>query len=295
MCRLFGLHTGRTPVSATFWLLNAPDSLREQSRRNPDGAGIGVFDGPGSAEPTVFKEPIAAWQDRRFATEARRLHGTSFVAHVRYASSGAHTQENTHPFVEAGRLFAHNGVVQGLDVLDRRLGELAVAPSVHGDTDSERLFALITAHAELNGGDVTSAITDAVSWVARELPLYAVNIVLATATEMWALRYPDTHELYLLERDAGGTDRGRTHEHLDAASHRIRAHSADLAETPSVLVASERMDDDPGWRLLDPGELVHVGRDLRIDRTTHLPEPAKLLSVDDLSTAEARSQHPATA
>jgi glutamine amidotransferase len=32
MCRLFGLHAG-TPVSATFWLLDAPDSLAEQSRR----------------------------------------------------------------------------------------------------------------------------------------------------------------------------------------------------------------------------------------------------------------------
>lgn len=295
MCRLFGLHTGRTPVDATFWLLNAPDSLREQSRRNPDGAGIGVFDGPGSTEPTVSKAPIAAWQDRAFATEAKRLHGTSFVAHVRYASSGAHTMENTHPFVQAGRLFAHNGVVQGLDSLDRRLAELAVAPPVHGDTDSERLFALITAHAELNGGDVTAAIADAVSWVARELPLYAVNIVLATATDLWALRYPDTHELYVLERDAGGTGNARPHRHLDAASHRIRAHSPDLAESPSVLVASERMDDDPGWRLLDPGELIHVGRDLRIDRTRDLPAPSKLLSVDDLSADEARSQHPAAA
>ena len=295
MCRLFGLHTGRAPVSATFWLLNAPDSLREQSRRNPDGAGIGVFDGPGSVEPTVFKDPIAAWQDRTFATEARKLRGTSFVAHVRYASSGAHTRANTHPFVESGRLFAHNGVVQGLDVLDRRLDELAVAPRVLGDTDSERLFALITAHAELNGGDVTAAINEAVSWVARELPLYAVNIVLATATDMWALRYPDTHELYVLERDAGGTGRGRSHRHLDAVSHRIRAHSPDLADTPAVLVASERMDDDPGWQLLEPGELLHIGPDLGIDRTRDLPTPAKLLSVDDLSADAARSQHPSAA
>ena len=37
MCRLFGLHAGRTTVDATFWLLEAPDLLLEQSRRNPDG------------------------------------------------------------------------------------------------------------------------------------------------------------------------------------------------------------------------------------------------------------------
>jgi glutamine amidotransferase len=44
MCRLFGLTAGRERVAATFWLLDAPDSLQVQSRRNVDGAGIGFFD-----------------------------------------------------------------------------------------------------------------------------------------------------------------------------------------------------------------------------------------------------------
>jgi len=38
MCRLFGLHGGAAPVPATFWLLDAADSLSAQSHRNPDGA-----------------------------------------------------------------------------------------------------------------------------------------------------------------------------------------------------------------------------------------------------------------
>ena len=36
MCRLFGL-AAVEPVRAAFWLLEAPDSLAEQSRRNPSG------------------------------------------------------------------------------------------------------------------------------------------------------------------------------------------------------------------------------------------------------------------
>ena len=43
MCRLFGLHAGTDVCTATFWLLDAPDSLSVQSRRNPDGTGLGVF------------------------------------------------------------------------------------------------------------------------------------------------------------------------------------------------------------------------------------------------------------
>jgi len=33
MCRLFGLTAGTNRVKATFWLLDAPDSLETQSRR----------------------------------------------------------------------------------------------------------------------------------------------------------------------------------------------------------------------------------------------------------------------
>ncbi len=99
MCRLFGLHAGK-PVDAEFWLLEAPDSLAAQSHRNPDGAGIGTF-GP-DGRPEVSKQPIAAWQDTDFARAARRLRGTTFVAHVRYASTGAHTMANTHPFLQDG-------------------------------------------------------------------------------------------------------------------------------------------------------------------------------------------------
>ena len=54
MCRLFGLSGGEEPVKATFWLLEAPDSLAQQSRREPDGTGIGTFDEQG--RPVVAKQ-----------------------------------------------------------------------------------------------------------------------------------------------------------------------------------------------------------------------------------------------
>ena len=122
MCRLFGLHAGTNVVTATFWLLDAPDNLAAQSRRNPDGTGLGVFDGQG--HPQVRKQPIAAWQDADFATEAHDLTGTTFIAHVRYATTGSHDVVNTHPFLQDERILAHNGVVEGLDLLDERLREI---------------------------------------------------------------------------------------------------------------------------------------------------------------------------
>ena len=113
MCRLFGLHAGPRPVRATFWLLDAPDSLSDQSRREPDGAGIGTSTLKARPRVPSSRSP----RGRTTPLRARRgvLKSTTFLAHVRYASTGAHTMVNTHPFEQDGRLFAHNGAFGGLE------------------------------------------------------------------------------------------------------------------------------------------------------------------------------------
>ena len=140
MCRLFGMSGGAQPLSAEFWLLDAPDSLTVQSHRNPDGTGLGIFDLRGHA--IVHKAPISAFSDADFEREARRESSRTFLAHIRFASTGALTLANTHPFEQEGRLFAHNGVLGGLSRLEAKIGEDRAL--VEGETDSERLFALIT-------------------------------------------------------------------------------------------------------------------------------------------------------
>jgi glutamine amidotransferase len=287
MCRLFGLHADRRVVTATFWLLEAPDNLVEQSKRNPDGTGLGVFEADG--KPVLYKQPIAAWQDSQFAAEAHEVTGTTFIAHVRYSSSAALELRNTHPFLQDDRIFAHNGVVTGLDVVDARLRELGVDDLVQGDTDSERIFALITACIRRHNGDVGAGIVDAVGWLAETVPIFAVNMLLSTSTDMWALRYPETHELYLLDRRDIDERRLRMH------SDRITAHSEQLTSDASVLFASEPMDDDD-WQLLAPGELVHVDADLQIDRRIAFPDPPKhQLRHEDLTAQAAASQHASVA
>ena len=289
MCRLFGLHAGPQPVRATFWLLDAPDSLAEQSRREPDGAGIGTFAADGRAH--VAKQPLAAWEDHAFAREARVLKSTTFLAHVRYASTGAHTLVNTHPFEQDGRLFAHNGAFGDLKRLDRHLAELGVMDLVQGQTDSERLFALITAESRRTGGDVGEGIVRAIRWIAGELPVFSLNLVVSTATDLWALRYPATHELHILERDPA--DAPAPAAPLDARSTRIHAHSTDLARSPHVLFATEPMDHNPGWRPMASGELVHVGPLLAVAATFPLPDsPTHPLSLSDLEPSAAASQRP---
>ncbi|TRW78409.1 class II glutamine amidotransferase [Mycolicibacterium sp. 018/SC-01/001] len=280
MCRLFGMHAGAASP-ATFWLLDAPDSLAEQSRRNPDGTGLGYFDTAGV--PVVRKQPLAAWRDAEFAREARDVVATTVLAHVRYASTGAPDVANTHPFVQDSRLFAHNGVVTDLDALDTRLADMSTAELVGGQTDSERVFALITGAIRARDGDVTAGIVDAVHWLGAHVGIYALNILLCTATEMWALRYPDTHDLFVLDRRVPAD-----HSRFEMRSSRINARSTD---GPSVVFATERMDDDPAWRPIGDGELVHVGPDLALTSTAGVFEPPRhRLTVADLNPAAAASQ-----
>jgi predicted glutamine amidotransferase len=288
VCRLFGMCGGREPVRATFWLLEAPDSLAQQSRREPDGTGLGTFDDSG--RPIVSKQPLAAYEDQAFAQEAREVSSRTFVAHVRYASTGAVSPENTHPFEQRGRLFAHNGVIEDVDRLEQRLGD--ARSLVRGETDSERYFALITKEIERDG-DVGGAIVRATSWIGDNLPVFALNLILITDSELWALRYPDVHELFVLERAAGGPT-GRRHLEHASARGSVRVRSGDLATRRAVVVASEPMDEDAGWRPLASGELLHVDADLNISIARPLGEPpAQQLTLADLEGKAAASQAPA--
>lgn len=75
-------------------------------------------------------------------------------------------------------------------------------------------------------------------------------------------------------------------------SKRIRAHSTHLRERSSVVFATEPMDDNPRWRLLDAGELVHVDAALRVNRSLVLPDPPRHpIRREDLSEPVLHAQH----
>lgn len=272
MCRLFGLTAGPARVHATFWLLDAPDSVAVQSHRNADGSGIGFFDPAGT--PVLDKQPEPAFSDEEFIHEAKQAESATFVAHVRLATAGGRTLANTHPFAMAGRVMAHNGGFGEMLRIDEQLGPYRRL--VLGETDSERYFALITQQVDAHDGDVAAGITAAAKWIAANLPVVALNAVVAASRELWALRYPDTHALHVLERPAGPEPPAGRHEHppgLRVRSATSSVHVPALHAARSVVVASERLDGETGWRMLAAGELVHVRPDLSVDSAVVIADP----------------------
>jgi len=298
MCRLFGMSGGAHEVQATFWLLDAPTSLLQLSETQPDGVGLGTFNPDGT--PWVYRKPVAANRSQTFIADAHEVRSRTFLAHIRHATAAPPTRENTHPFEQHGRLFAHNGVLGGLDALRERLGEHSSL--LQGSTDSELYFTLMTKRIEENGGDIAAGIAQAAQEIAAEIPLYSLNMLLTTPTDVWALRYPDTNELWILERSIaalggpGGLDDGSDgSDGFDGRSMSgiTRVFSGQLAIFPSTVIASQPMDTNPLWRLLESGELIHVDSDLRVSSHIAVPDPPAEMLVLSEQQAVAQQEDPA--
>jgi glutamine amidotransferase len=223
---------------------------------------------------------VAANRSETFVHGAQQVRSRTFLAHIRHATAAPPTLENTHPFEQHGRLFAHNGVLGDLDALRARLGEHAAL--LHGTTDSELYFTLMTKRVEEHGGDVIAGITAAANELAAEQVLYSLNMILTTATDVWALRYPDTNELWILERTLGSIGE------MAADTGITRVFSGQLAILPATVIASQPMDTNPSWRLLESGELIHVDPDLNVTSQVVVSDPpAKLM---ELNAQEAVAQ-----
>jgi glutamine amidotransferase len=271
MCRLFGMNAGPNEVHVTYWLLDAPDSILAESHRNPDGTGIGWFDADGGH---VAKQPKSAFDDPLFTREAASTAACTLITHVRAATAGHDALVNTHPFQVDGLIVAHNGGFGDLARVDAELGPWR--EKVHGDTDSERYAALI-AKFTAEQGDPGAGLAAAANWLADTVPLYSLNALVITNGNLWALRYPDQRALHVTRRRLDAVTGGAWSGASELASHTVVAQQP----TDVVLVASERIDDSDDWRMLDPGELLHIGPDLQMRSQVAVDHPPAHLHLLD--------------
>ena len=286
MCRLFALHSDR-PITADLWLLDAPYSLLNQSRFNADGTGLGWIDEEG--RPQIRKRPVAAYESEAFTDFATTLRSRAMLAHLRLSSGSGHCEENTHPFLQDGIISAHNGVLEITEELKRHVAELGAAHHVLGATDSEWMAALITGEVAAHGGDLRAGVTAALRWITAHVPVYSVNVLVMKGEELVAVRLPATNELWILERSATADAPGGVLEQ-SSDSLALRARSEEPGEGRSVVIASEPLDDDPSWRLMDSGELVHLSADGALTSEHPFGPLAHALSIEDLGLSAAASQ-----
>jgi len=139
MCRLFAF-LGTGPERLDAYLTGPAPSLRALSGAHTDGWGIARFDG---GRPYVTKMERAAQDDPVFAKCVEGDRAEALIAHIRRASVGGVSHENTHPFHYGPWAFAHNGTIPGAEAARENLLAgipLEVRNNVKGTTDSELAF-----------------------------------------------------------------------------------------------------------------------------------------------------------
>jgi glutamine amidotransferase len=269
MCRI-AAYLG-PPARPSALLHETPHGLTDQSRNARqmtdssvagDGWGVGWFFPDSGPTPGLLKSILPLWSDENAKTATHAILSGSIVGHIRYASPKIETCFiNTPLYVLDDYLWTINGELQPWPgplskALRDRLDPDHEA-DLRGATDGEMLGATWRTHFRHTGDrDAAKALRSVLREV-RDLARehdgeIKTNLILADATEILAIRYADPGEPNTLYYLAGEP----------------RWHGG-------ALVASEPLDEGPGWHEVGPDTLVRVDargvhlEPLDLDRAAH--------------------------
>ncbi len=211
MCRLYGFRATE-PTKVECSLVYAQNALMEQSKRDQAGMvhghGWGVAESP-DGYPVVEKQAWAAWHGEHFKKRASRVYARTVIAHVRRATVGEPSLENTHPFVHGRWMFAHNGTVPNFEQVRAYLLD-ATDPlhrtEIRGRTDSEHIFRFLLMLWERNPQvplmeTLCDGIEQIVGWcrdIERDRPV-SLNLLWTDGERLVGSRLGRT--LFYLQRD----------------------------------------------------------------------------------------------
>ncbi|GAA5895512.1 class II glutamine amidotransferase [Sporobolomyces salmoneus] len=113
---------------------------------NADGFGVGWYDHQDESTqgPCIFRSITPAWSNLNLHRLADKIRSPLVFAHVRASTTGALSEENTHPWSYGNLIWMHNGCIADFHKIKRRLqndlsDEMFSVPQ--GNTDSEWSFA----------------------------------------------------------------------------------------------------------------------------------------------------------
>ncbi len=238
-----------------------------------DGWGVGTYQG---GEPLLRRKPSDPREEIHLLDLVRGLRTSCAVVHVRSATVGPRSIDNTHPFRHRQWLFAHHGTLP--DFATRRQDLLAGIPdflirSIRGDTDSEVLFYRFLAAVHETGRlDDPEFDRSAILTALRET-VVGLDQTLGVASATLNLVVTNSHSMVALRRGApmawvrrhGLRDCPVCRRPSDTPGRPPRALHHDALRY--VLVASPDAPSTPGWESVAEGPLgacVAIDRQLNV-------------------------------
>jgi predicted glutamine amidotransferase len=226
--------------------------------------GLGFYQGDEvlhKKQPTPDGEPIH-WE-----TIAANVKTDCAVAHLRQATVGGFSVDNTHPFRFRQWLFAHVGTITGFDeVRSKLLAELPdfLGRNIRGNSDSELFFHLILARLHQQSQLEAALPTNPIMLEAVSSALRTIDDMVGSAREQSTLNMVlcNGRTMYALRR--GGTfgyvERQGLHDPLEA-----QEQTPPRPGSPSVhyvMLVSGGHDVPDGYTALGEAQLGILNRDL---------------------------------
>ncbi|MEH6832858.1 MAG: class II glutamine amidotransferase [Sulfitobacter sp.] len=266
MCRLYAMHANE-PTRVECSLVKSQNALMEQSKGDMQGYahghGWGVADYP-NGNPMVEKQVWAAFHGEHFSRKAARVYARTVVAHVRRATVGGTSIENTHPFHHGRWIFAHNGTVPNFDQVRAKMLD-HIDPlhrsEIKGTTDSEHIFryllGLFLQHPERGLFEtVKLGLEQVIRWSAEVDPdaRVGLNIILTNGEHLIGSCF--NRSLFYLVRDHTYNCPicGKSHVHHDPK----RSYLA-------TEIASEPITHGENWHQVPNETVFQVAEDYRLD------------------------------
>ncbi|SJM59095.1 class II glutamine amidotransferase [Gulosibacter sp. 10] len=187
MCRLLAYAAPReTTVSEVIGEANA-GAFQHMTSVHNDGWGTAwLAAGPGEDVPEVESLRISTpgQHDPLLASALGQDASLARLVHLRLATDDhKRTKVNTHPFLEEGIAFAHNGSIIPVERFEDLL-DPAAYERVEGTTDSELYFAYVRQVIRNVGGTVADGIVPAIQQLRVTFPEASLNAVFLTDAEL---------------------------------------------------------------------------------------------------------------
>ena len=266
MCRLYSFRSNvRRKVECE--LIRAQNSLITQSLQdergssNPHGWGLGTYSNGAS---NIVRQLDPAYDSEEFRWTAAQVYTCNVMAHVRRATIGKLSLENTHPFEHGRWMLIHNGNINAFQAIRPMMLDAmspSIRESVQGDTDSEHVFKYIMSLHEQRTEEpildiLRQGIKQVINWSEEAEPgsEAALNIIMSNGEE--TLGSSLGRSLWYVKRKA-------VHP-CEVCGGALHVEEDPGADYRAVVIASEPITNDEEWTAVPEGSLFHIDSNISL-------------------------------